>query len=155
MAEISITITIPTEQISTFLSDIAGLMEKHKLAEITAKESSALDAQASAPHKASSGESAPVPRDYFVRDKSGVAPTVAPKDAEFKTVKILQANGPFFPIGSNQPSANDYLRVLFTGGQANCFDPHLFDRIRSSVGLELGLYLTRSGKYTNIAGVRA
>jgi hypothetical protein len=87
-----------------------------------------------------------VPRDYFVRDKSGVAPTVAPKDAEFKTVKILQAN---------QSNAKDYLRVLFTGGQANCFDPHLFDRIRSSVGLELGLYLTRSGKYTNIVGVRA
>jgi hypothetical protein len=140
MAEINISITIPTEQISQFLSDIAGLMEKHKIAEITAKESSA------ALHERLPGEFVPVLRDHFARAKDGTVPTVPPKDAELQIVKIVRAT-----LSGNK----DFLRVISGGGAANCFDSNLFPLIVE--GREVGLYLlrSRSGKYTNIVGVRA
>ena len=90
-------------------------------------------------------------RDYFQRDRKGNELSGPPEGAELKTVKIVGAQ----EMASKTPGKNPFLKVLFNGGQAACFDSLLFPHIVKRTGEEAALYFVKSGNYWNIVGVRA
>ena len=107
----------------------------------------------------SASQGAPLPqgetnhalRDYFQRDRKGNELSGPPEGAELKTVKIVGTQ----EMASKTPGKNPFLKVLFTGGQAACFDSLLFPHIVKQTGQEAALYFVKSGNYWNIVGVRA
>ena len=107
----------------------------------------------------SASQGAPLPqgetnhalRDYFQRDRKGNELSGPPEGAELKTLKIVGAQ----EMASKTPGKNPFLKVLFTGGQAACFDSLLFPHIVKRTGEEAALYFVKSGNYWNIVGVRA
>jgi hypothetical protein len=107
----------------------------------------------------STSQSAPLPqtttntavRDYFQRDRKGKEQSGPPEGAELKTVKIVGAQ----EMASKTPGKAAFLKVMFNGGQAACFDSLLFPHIVKQTGQEAALYFVKSGNYWNIVGVRA
>lgn len=97
---------------------------------------------------------APVPaqvRDYFQKDRRGKEQLNAPADAELKTVKVISAQ----ELTSSTPGKAPYMKVIFGGKQASCFDPILFPLIVRRTGEDAQFWFVQSGKYWNIVGVRA
>ena len=90
-------------------------------------------------------------RDYFARDRKGNVPPGPPEGAELQTVKIVGAQ----EMASKTPGKNSFLKVVFNGGQAACFDSALWPHIIKQTGLDAILYVAKSGNYLNIVGVRA
>lgn len=90
-------------------------------------------------------------RDYFQRDRKGNEQTNAPADAALKAVKIVGTQ----TQQSKTPGKAEFLKVIFAGGQASCFDSSLFSMIIRRTGEEAALWFVQSGKYWNIVGIRA
>jgi hypothetical protein len=91
-------------------------------------------------------------REKFEDDRNGEPQTSPPEGAELKTVRILQADEDLTKTGA------PILKVIFSGGKANCFAKSLWGSIKPKAAsqADLGLWLLRSkdGKYLNIVGVR-
>lgn len=107
-----------------------------------------------APDPAVFHPSAPVPceaRDYFARDRKGNIPPGPPEGAELKAVKIVGTN----ELASKTAGKSPFLKVIFSGGQAACFDAALWPHIVKKTGQDAELYFVKSGSYWNIVGVRA
>jgi hypothetical protein len=96
---------------------------------------------------------APVTKlDYFQRDRKGVAPTIAPTDAELMTVNVVAATEK--PIKNGRALEVIY-NVAGKGGKAKCFDASLWPYITPRQGQTAELWILESGNYLNIVGVRA
>jgi len=85
--------------------------------------------------------------DYFAKDRKGNIPVTPPKDAQLRTVNILQIK----EVNRTTP----YMEVIFTGGKGNCFDKALWPLLKKHEGRAVQIWTTVSDKYTNVVGVRA
>jgi hypothetical protein len=89
--------------------------------------------------------------DYFARDRNGNIPSDPPQGAGLMTVKIVGAQ----ETASKTPDKSSFLKVVFTGGHAVCFDSALWPHIVKQTGQDAILYVAKSGDFLNIVGVRA